>query len=652
MNLRTWLLCTSALVGTSITGLGQTPAAATPAPAPAKPAAPAAPGTPPAPAPAKPAAPAAPVIPAAPAIPGNLVINGDFTKFDSRDNLWDGVDSAGMINGWQSRTYALSEGKADDNFQMPVSVSMVDINGDGLLDLMTCDPAGIIHAYINSGTKTEPKFTFGELVPLFPPRIAKDTGWHDGYWTDPLSIPKMALYDWNKRGTMDLIFGNYAGDIVLVPNTGTAQSPAWAQPATYAKVKVNIAAKRPWGNMFSPCPIDWNKDGKTDLLVGEGSYSANAVFVLLNQSSSNEPKFSDDQRFYLCYGDGKEQLVPTVADYNGDGLPDVLVGDRLGTVSVYLNTGTWKPGAELPLSTVIKFGATEKVGAPGAFPGIAPFAVDYNGDGLFDLLIGKTNGRVSVAINKGTKEQPKFDAPVDIKGEDVLIPKMNSPKTWESDPGFNRGNLDPGTYRGNIGAYVSVIATEASPGGGRVLRAGYSVPPNKVFKLNSVAVDGKDRDDDYFRYWREEWEPVRAYWAGYRSPSDYFIIRQQLGSLKVGTTYSLKFKARGVGIDEGRSTVALLGAAENVATKFKRGERGSVKADKNEAHEEILERDNFTGSKDWKNYEKTFKVGFKDKDVKKITDTTLAILEFKFMLPQFSGTCDICDVQLVPVTTK
>jgi hypothetical protein len=109
----------------------------------------------------------------------------------------------------------------------------------------------------------------------------------------------------------------------------------------------------------------------------------------------------------------------------------------------------------------------------------------------------------------------------------------------------------------------------------------------------------------------------------------------------------LSFKVKGVGIDGGICTLAYLGAAENVPTKFKRGERGSVKADKNEAHEMVYVTEAFSGSGAWKTAETTFVVGFKDRDVKKIADTTLCILEFKFTLPQYGSVCEIADVQLV-----
>ncbi|MEI9895409.1 MAG: VCBS repeat-containing protein [Chthoniobacter sp.] len=387
----------------------------------------------------------------------NLVANGNFQKFTPIDNLWDGVDGAGFLAGFRRSTYATTESGKVGGQEMPISVSFADINADGLPDLVTADPAGVVRAYINSGTKTEPKFTHAEVIPIFPPQIAKDTAYDRGLWTGPHSVPKIALYDWNHNGALDLLIGNYCGDVLLVPNTGGASTPAYSQPANYERVKIPLAGKRPWGNLFAPCPIDWNKDGKTDLLIGEGSYSANAVYVLLNQSSASTPKFSDDQRYYLCYGDGREQLVPTVADYNGDGLPDVLVGDRKGTVGVYLNPGNWKPGTELPLANMIRFGSQDTLGMA-----IAPHAADYNGDGLFDLIIGKSNGRIALSLNSGTKAEPKFGTATEMRGEKYFKEKINLPSEW---------NFDVGNDRGNLYAYLSVDANEASPGGGKVLKA-------------------------------------------------------------------------------------------------------------------------------------------------------------------------------------
>src|SRR3954462_8544358 len=110
----------------------------------------------------------------------NLVKNGDFQKFTPIDNLWDGVDGAGFLAGFRRSTYATTESGRVGGQEMPISVSYMDVNGDGLPDLVTADPAGVLRAYINGGTKTEPKFTYAEIIPLFPPQIAKDITYDRG----------------------------------------------------------------------------------------------------------------------------------------------------------------------------------------------------------------------------------------------------------------------------------------------------------------------------------------------------------------------------------------------------------------------------------------------------------------------------------------
>jgi hypothetical protein len=306
------------------------------------------------------------------------------------------------------------------------------------------------------------------------------------------------------------------------------------------------------------------------------------------------------------------------------------VGDRKGTLSVHLNYPKWKPGDELPLTQMVSFGGQDSLGGP-----ISPCAADYNGDGLFDLIIGKANGRIAVAINMGTATEPKFGAPVEIKGTNLWADNLRIPTVW---------TMDVGTGRGNLYGYSSVI-DEASPAGGKILRSGYFPSPNKIFKMQELVVDGRD-EDDYFRYWLDQWRPMNAQWAGYVRTANAFVIRQDLAPLEVGATYQLSFKTRGKGIREGVATVAYLGANDNTAAKFAKTGRG-VKVDKDETKDEIHETESFTSNTAWKNVEKTFTVRFKEKNIKKLETTTLAILEFKFELIQYLGDCDIADVQLV-----
>src|SRR4051812_35936940 len=104
----------------------------------------------------------------------SLVVNGDFAKFKPTDNVWDGINSSGGFAGFPRTTYAVTETGPPGGVAMPITVSVIDLNNDGKLDIATCDPLGIMRVYFNVGTKTEPKFTVGEIMPIFLTRPARD----------------------------------------------------------------------------------------------------------------------------------------------------------------------------------------------------------------------------------------------------------------------------------------------------------------------------------------------------------------------------------------------------------------------------------------------------------------------------------------------
>jgi hypothetical protein len=115
---------------------------------------------------------------------------------------------------------------------------------------------------------------------------------------------------------------------------------------------------------------------------------------------------------------------PAIADINGDGLNDVLVGSGTGQdwtkVFTYLNTGTAQvPNFAAPLTSQSDGAITRLVGAFGS----CPVVIDFNGDGLLDMVVndmGKSGGGSKDRPhsywfpNCGTKTAPKF--PTDASG--------------------------------------------------------------------------------------------------------------------------------------------------------------------------------------------------------------------------------------------
>jgi hypothetical protein len=181
------------------------------------------------------------------------------------------------------------------------SVALADLNGDGRLDIVTCNPIvgnSDISVLLNNGNGT---FSQPMLTKL------------------DASPSSLALADLGGHGTLDLVCT--IGDTIrVIPSNGDG---------TFGNGNLNAGASYATGtHPVAVMSADLNGDGHPDLVTV--NKVDNTVSVLLNNGDGTFAARAD-------YAVGDSPTMVAVADVNGDGVPDLLTtNSQDDTVSVLL----------------------------------------------------------------------------------------------------------------------------------------------------------------------------------------------------------------------------------------------------------------------------------------------------------------------------
>ena len=353
--------------------------------------------------------------------PGPNLLNGDFETGIPSYNPWGGVDYQGNIHVLMGEQFGVNDDGVISTWSMSPSIAVGDLNGDGLPDLVVADGRGFFWFFPNSGTPTTPVFTHGEIMPLWLSNDSRDGD----------IVPRIQLIDLQHNGKLDLVVGAYDGSLYLIKNTGSLTVPRFIMPNDPALLQIPTRSNNQlWCNYLAPFLYDWSGTGRLDLLMGEGTYSSNSIYLFSNQGDNNHPIFNEKAVSTIIPGMGREDLTPAVLDWNNDGKPDIISGEREGYLDVYLNQAASKndpPVFDKDAPLHVKIGDSTILGNY-----TTVCAADLNHDKLFDLVLGKPDGHLVVAINSGAPGSPKFDALVPLKGENPY-PRIISPRLWRVD---------------------------------------------------------------------------------------------------------------------------------------------------------------------------------------------------------------------------
>lgn len=177
-----------------------------------------------------------------------------------------------------------------------------------------------------------------------------------------------------------------------------------------------------------PVAVDWNHDGYLDLLV---STQAGNVFVLRSYDGLETPDFA--AVYPLTYTEAGvkrpifhfwEWTAPSidVADWNGDGLLDLLIADGTHTITYYQRRRDSDGDLTLDPPTTLRFSDDTPLGYPicrGNWQKMAIRVVDWDLDGARDLVLGENE--CYYLRNLGTATSPRFDRPAGWVSEEWCV---------------------------------------------------------------------------------------------------------------------------------------------------------------------------------------------------------------------------------------
>lgn len=225
--------------------------------------------------------------------------------------------------------------------------------------------------------------------------------------------------------------------------------------------------------------VDFDSDGKLDIIVGvddwteygwDDGYNEQGhwkrgplhgyVYLLRNEGTSDKPSYAKAEKL-LAGGKPVDTFgwpTPNLADFDDDGDRDLICGEFLDQFTYFENVGT----RQQP-----EFAAGKRLmnaGRPLAMDlqMIVPVAVDWDGDGDQDLIVGDEDGRVALVEHSGRiiDRVPQFLPPryFQQEAEDVKCGALATPVGVDWD-----GDGDHDIVCGNTAGYIEWFENLSGP---------------------------------------------------------------------------------------------------------------------------------------------------------------------------------------------
>ncbi len=296
--------------------------------------------------------------------------------------------------------------------------SFEDLNEDGLNDLIIGEGAGPrdngkVRVYINVGTESDPSFSDYFYVQSNGADLVCPAATAFG------CFPRVVYWDADER--KDLLVGLADGTVKIYRNIGTdkGKGPRFDVDGG-TLIRLGNGRNIDVGLRATPSVVDWNNDGRKDLVVGAFD---GKIHIFLNQGTDTAPQFLTEIK---ALADGKDlrvpgkQSSPEILDFDYDGKKDILTGNANGQLFFYINVGTDEEPAFSGYSDVDSDGVPVDLDRNARS---RPFVCFWTGSGLFgsvdaypDILVGAGDGRVH--LYRGIPIEGDTDGDGDVDDDD------------------------------------------------------------------------------------------------------------------------------------------------------------------------------------------------------------------------------------------
>ena len=296
----------------------------------------------------------------------------------------------------------------DVKFGALVTPYGVDWDNDGDQDIVAGNTAGYVGFIENLGTEQgkTPSWNRPELLTVDgePIRIqAGANGSIQGPCESKWGYTTLSVEDWDHDGKRDILVNSIWGRVVLYRNISQTNAPKLAPPVP-VEVEWSDGAPKPSWNWWepsgkelvtqwrtTPAVTDWNRDGLLDLVMldHEGQLAFYERF-----RSDNRLKLLPGKRIFRGESSQDLQLTRGLAGKSGRRKLQVVDWDQDGRLDILFNSTNadfYRNIATKDGFTLLKnLGPMDERKISGHTS--SPTVVDFDGDGIPELLVGAEDG--------------------------------------------------------------------------------------------------------------------------------------------------------------------------------------------------------------------------------------------------------------------